>query len=277
VRESQPLAARVASSVISAGAVASFLAGRFAADGPVRTVSLSCASGAAAIAEAVRALRLGQCDIALCGGVGVDVDVMTLAGFGSLGALSHRGISRPFDVRRDGFVVGEGAAMVVLRADVSDGLCQVLGVGRTLDGYRITAPDPAGSGAFRAMQLALLEAGLARVDYVQAHGTSTPLNDRIEAAAIGRVMAAERPPLASSVKGALGHWIAGAGALGFLCACEAVSSGTIMPTVGLEKPDQDCRLEHVMGRSIHEKVESALVNSFAFGGANCSIVVGSPG
>jgi 3-oxoacyl-[acyl-carrier-protein] synthase II len=260
---------------ISAASVASALAAEVDAQGPVQTISLACASGSAAIIEAVRAIRLGVCDVALCGGVGADVDPMMLAGFGLLDALSTSEVSRPFDTARDGFVLGEGAAMFVLSKHAGTSRCELSGIGRSLDGWRLTAPDPKGAGASRAMAAALNDAGLNGVDYVQAHGTSTRLNDAVEAAALRRTLgrALDRAHV-SSVKGALGHWIAGAGALGLLCAHEAVVNGRVLPTAGLETPDPDCDLPHVMGQAIHAHVHTAMVNSFAFGGANCSIVIG---
>src|SRR6185436_14618715 len=172
-REARPFAERIDASVLSPSAVAVALARELGAHGPVETISLACASGSPAIVEAARAIRLGEIDAALCGGVGADVDPLMLAGFGLLGILSPRGVSCPFDAHRDGFVVGEGAAMLVLSAE---------------------------RGAARAMSAALADAGLSAVDYVQAHGTSTPLNDRIEVAAIRRVLgaAADRAHVSSS-------------------------------------------------------------------------------
>lgn len=260
--------------MMSPAAVAQQLAAGLAAAGPVRTVSLACASSAAAVAEAARAIRLGLCDAALCGGVGADVEPLMLAGFGKLGALSLRGLSCPFDSRRDGFVVGEGAAALVLSAERGPALVELCGAGRSLDGHHLTAPDPEGSGARLAMQTALSQAGLSAVDYVQAHGTSTPHNDAVEAQALRAVFgSALDHALVSSVKGALGHWVAGAGALGLLCAYHALVEGVVLPTAGLETPDPACALPHVMGRGRRGRVESALVNSFAFGGANCSLVL----
>lgn len=273
-REARALAAQVHSATVSPAAVASALAGQIGALGPVDTISLACASGAAAIVEATRAIRLGVCDVALAGGVGADVDPFMLVGFGILSALSSRGVSCPFDVHRDGFVVGEGAAMVVLSAVRGDASVEVAGVARSLDAHHLTAPDPSGDGAARAMRGALEDAGSDHVDYVQAHGTSTPLNDAVEAAAIARVLG---PHLSrahvGAVKGALGHWIAGAGAVGFVCGYEAVLSGICFPTAGLVEPDRACSLPHVMGSAIRKNVSMALVNAFAFGGANASIVV----
>ncbi|WP_428268332.1 beta-ketoacyl-[acyl-carrier-protein] synthase family protein [Haliangium sp.] len=286
-RDARALAARIEAQAVSPAAVAAALAGAIGARGPVETISLACASGLAAIVEGARALRLGECDLALCGGVGADVDPLMLVGFGKLGALSERGVSRPFDVHRDGFVVGEGAAMVVLRAaagpgdlaaveGVTDRSVEITGIGRSLDGHHLTAPDPDGDGAFRAMRAALVDAGEPEVGYVQAHGTSTPLNDAIEAKAIRRALGpAADAAWVSSIKGAVGHWIAGAGAVGALCAIEAVRSGRLVPTANLREPDRDCDLRHLMGAGADrgDEIRAALVNAFAFGGANASVVV----
>ena len=270
-RDAREYAARIDASVISPSSVASALAKSIGATGPVETVSLACASSGAAIVEAARAIRLGHCDVALCGGVGADVDPLMLAGFGLLGALSARGASCPFDVARDGFVVGEGAAMLVLASERGDAECEVAGLGRSLDAYHLTAPEPEGDGAARAMLAALHDAGLETVDYVQAHGTSTPLNDAVEIAAMRRAGLAAAH--VSSVKGAMGHWVAGAGAIGAVCAWEAVASGTIVPTAGLREPDPACAGRHVIGQAIRAEVRAALANSFAFGGANACIAI----
>lgn len=273
-QDARHLAAQIHSATVSPAAVASTLAKTIGAAGPVETISLACASGAAAIIEATRAIRLGVCDVALAGGVGADVDPFMLVGFGILGALSSRGISCPFDTRRDGFVVGEGAAMVVLSAERGTARVEVTGVARSLDAHHLTAPDPTGDGATRAMRGALDDAHRDRIDYVQAHGTSTPLNDAVEAAAIQRVLgSAIEHAHVGAVKGALGHWIAGAGAIGFVCGYEAVSSGICLPTAGLVEPDRAFSLPHIVGRAIRKNVSAALVNAFAFGGANASLVV----
>lgn len=273
-REARGFAARIDASAMSPSGVASRLAAELGARGPVETVSLACASGSAAIVEAARAIRIGRCDAALCGGVGADVDPLMIAGFGLLGILSARGVSCPFDLHRDGFVVGEGAAMLVIAAERGDAACEVAGIGRSLDGHRLTAPEPDGDGAARAMEAALRDAGTPFVDYVQAHGTSTPLNDRIEVAAIKRALGAGAArACVSSSKGALGHWVAGAGALGALYAWEAVTRGTVLPTAGLVTPDPLCDVEHVIERAVARDVRTALANSFAFGGANSCLVL----
>jgi 3-oxoacyl-[acyl-carrier-protein] synthase II len=276
-QKARALAARLDASVISPATVASFLAGRVGALGPALTFSLACSSGLAAIVEAARAVGQGEVDVALCGGVGADVDPLMLAGFGLLGILSARGVSCPFDARRDGFVVGEGAALVVLTADPRGARAVVAGVARTLDAHHLTAPHPDGDGAFRAMSRALAQAGDPAVDYVQAHGTSTPHNDAIESQAIRRALGARLDQASvGAVKGALGHWVAGAGAVGFLCALEAVEHGLCLPTAGLERPADDCPLPHVIGAAVQKPVVHALVNAFAFGGANSSVVLRAP-
>jgi len=273
-QRARELAPRIDAAAVSPAAVASMLAGEIGARGPCETLSLACSSGAAAIAEGVRAIRRGEVDVALCGGVGADVDPLMLAGFGLLGALSARGVSCPFDAHRDGFVVGEGAAMMVLSAERGDAVASVAGVGRSLDAWHLTAPDPEGEGAATAMRAALREARIEAVDFVQAHGTSTQLNDEVEARALRRVLGARLAEAhVSSVKGALGHWIAGAGALGFLCAVHALERDEVLPTAGLRNPDPRCELPHVQGQALRKRVGSALVNAFAFGGANTSLVV----
>ncbi len=276
----RPLAAQFDASIISPAAVSSVLAREYGAHGPVQTLSLACSSSAAALAEAARAIRLGVCDVALAGGVGADVDALMLAGFGRLGALSERGHSCPFDVRRDGFVVGEGAAMVWLshqpprQTRPGDSYVEMAGEGRSLDAWHLTAPEPGGRGIRLAMQTALRNAGVDAVDYIQAHGTSTPLNDAVEAVALQQVFGSRLARAhVSSVKGALGHWVAGAGALGFVCAYGALQEGLMPPTANLHQPDPACDLPHILHSALRKDCELALVNAFAFGGANCSLVL----
>lgn len=264
-------------SVVSPATVASTLARQYNATGPVQTISLACASSNAAIVEAARAIDAGECDVALCGGVGADVDPLMMAGFGLLGALSASGLSCPFDTHRDGFVVGEGAAMLVLSSSPNGARAQVLGTGRSLDAYHLTKPHPDGQGAVQAMRAALEEANLKHVDYIQAHGTSTPLNDAAEAQAIATIFQSRTPEiLVSSVKGALGHWIAGAGALGALCAIDAIDTQVASPTASLTQPDPACALRHITGRALGATIHTALANAFAFGGANSTLIFGRP-
>lgn len=273
--QAAPLASSFDASAVSPATVASQLSASIGATGPSRTISLACASSNAAIVEAARAISAGLCEVALCGGVGADVDPLMLAGFGLLSALSAHGLSCPFDIKRDGFIVGEGAAMLVLSAKRQGAIAQVLGTGRSLDAYHLTKPHPEGQGAKAAMRAALAEAKLKGVDYVQAHGTSTPLNDAVEARALQEVLGAHLDDaLVSSVKGAVGHWIAGAGAIGALCAIEALRQGVAPPTAGLTVPDPECELPHVIGQAQRAPIKTSLVNSFAFGGANSTIIFG---
>jgi 3-oxoacyl-[acyl-carrier-protein] synthase II len=260
---------------VSPAAVTSSIAARLGAGGPSHTISLACASSLAAVVTAVRQLRQGSCRHAIVGGVGADVDPFMLAGFGKLGALSVKGVSRPFDQQRDGFVVGEGAVMLWLSTEPSsdDDSLQVLGVGASLDAHHLTAPHPGGAGAEQAMRAALGEAQHVVVDYVQAHGTSTPLNDAVECKAIHRVLG-DQPYRISSLKGALGHWIAGAGALGFLGAVTALR-GHLLPSAGSATIDVNCPGRHIIGQGeSSDAIQHALVNAFAFGGANMSVVLG---
>lgn len=272
-RNAVPLASRIEASAVSPATVASALADEIHAEGPVQTLSMACASGAAAIAEGARAIRMGQVDAVICGGVGADVDPLMLAGFGHLGALSAAGISRPFDAHRDGFVVGEGSAFLVLSAEPGPLGIELAGFGRSLDAYHLTAPDPEGDGMARAIEAALRDSSETSVDLIQAHGTSTPLNDALEALALHRILGEELShiPL-GSVKGALGHWIAGAGALGALAVVESLVQGLALPTAGFRHPDPEFNLDMVIGEARPGNFRTALVNSFAFGGANCSLV-----
>lgn len=264
-----PLAPRLSPALLSPAAVAAALARAIGATGPTATLSLACASGLAAVIEAARAIAQGECDEALAGGVGADVDPLMMAGFGKLGALSARGRSRPFDAQRDGFVVGEGAALLWLSS--RPGPLRLEGCARTVDGHHLTMPDPAGEGAERAMRRALEQADRRAVDHVQAHGTSTPLNDAVEAAALLRVLG-DGAGWVSAVKGALGHWIAGAGAVGLCAAAEALRDGRAPPIAGLLHPDVPLPL--VLGAAQVGPLRSALINAFAFGGANASVVIG---
>ena len=272
--QARSLATRIDASAVSPAAVASALARevrrpRFGADPLDRLRVRRCCHRRGDARDSPRRVRRR-----LCGGVGADVDPLMLVGFGRLGALSARGVSCPFDVRRDGFVVGEGAAFAVLSSEPSKLGLEVSGIARSLDAYHLTKPDPEGDGAARAMQRALLDAGRDFVDYVQAHGTSTPLNDEVEARAIRRVFGTTwKNVYVSAVKGAVGHWVAGAGALGFLCAAHAVQSGSVLPTANLKEPDPRCELRHVLGSAVSADVSSAMVNAFAFGGANACLVV----
>lgn len=263
----------------SAPAVAWALARELGARGPCRTASSACASGASAILEALRALRAGICDAAVCVGVGADVDPLMMAAFGRLGALSARGRAAPFDATRDGFVLGEGAAALVLSIDRGDAVAEVAGGSRTLDGGSLTAPDPDARGAQRAIANAIADAaatGPTSIGYVAAHGTATLMGDAVEAAALRAVLGdGLGGARVGAVKSALGHWIAGAGALGAVCAWHAIAHGELLPTIGVGCISADCVLPHVLGEATHARVDAALVNAFGFGGANACLVLRS--
>lgn len=267
LRRAAAVAHRVNPAVASPHAVAAALAERHGATGPVETFSQACASGLAAVVEAVRALRAGECDRALVGGVGADADPLMHSGFGKLGALSPSGVARPFDPGRDGFVIGEGAAFLHLSTVPSD--LEVRGVARGHEAHHLVAPDPSGEPARRVMAEALRDAGVERPDAVLAHGTGTPHNDLGEGRAI-RAVAGDVP--VASVKGALGHWIAGAGALNLALACLALRSGRWPPTAGLRRVDPACGVR-AAAEALPFSGDVVLTNAFAFGGALSSVAV----
>ncbi len=254
--------------------------------GPNMAVTSACATGANAIGEGVQMIRQGRADVCVAGGSEASVLEIAMAGFGAMRALSTRNedparASRPFDRDRDGFVVGEGAGILVLEslahalARGATVRAEVLGYGTNDDAYHITAPEPDGAGATACMRLALSSAGIEpeRVDYVNAHGTSTVLNDITETKAIKAVFGehAYRLPV-SSTKSMTGHLLGAAGALeAILCVC-ALESSTVPPTMNLEHPDPDCDLDYVPGRARQVAISTALSNSFGFGGHNVSLV-----
>ncbi|MFH1468495.1 MAG: beta-ketoacyl-[acyl-carrier-protein] synthase family protein [Pseudomonadota bacterium] len=260
------------------------------ATGPTSTISTACSSSAQAIGEAYLRLRRGEIDVALTGGVDVLVDPLMVTGFAILGALSTRNAEperacRPFDVDRDGFVLADGAAMLCLetlahaRARGAEVLGEILGYGCSLNAWRITDAPPDGRGAAIAMEAALADAGLcaADIDYVNAHGTSTPQNDVSEARALQRVLGPEvRRVLVSSTKSMTGHTVAACGALELLFSFLALRDGVAPPTINLDHPDPDCDLCHVAQEARPARLRNAFSNSFGFGGNNATLVVGGP-
>lgn len=263
---------------------------RFGIRGYANNVHTACASGGQAVGLAARAIRRGDADFVLAGGYDSMINPLGLAGFCLLGALSddnddpHRA-SRPFDATRNGFVLGEGAAFLVLeewesalarRADIYG---ELAGDGSSLSGYRITDSPPDGDGAIQAMRAALRDAGEApeAVDYVNAHGTSTPMNDLSETNAIKAVFGARARNLpVSSTKSQIGHLIAAAGAVeGALCAL-AIRDSVIPATLNRDHPDPECDLDYVTEGPRSRTVDVALSNSFGFGGTNACLVIRSP-
>ena len=254
--------------------------------GAVYTLSTACAGGSQAIGNAVRLLRSGEADLALAGGCDCLVTRQIISGFSKLSALSTRNdephrASRPFDADRDGFVLGEGAALLVLetletaRSRGANILAEVGGVGLSGDAYRLTDPQPDGDGMVQSMARALDDAGLApdAVDYVNAHGTSTKMNDAAETNALKRLMGdAAHATAVSSTKSMAGHPIHAAGAVESVVCIQTLRHQTIHPTANYETQDPACDLDYVPGAARDARVDAVLNNSFGFGGQNTSLV-----
>lgn len=239
----------------------------------------ACAAAAQAMASAARAVARGEVDVAVAGGHDSMIHPVGILSFVVLGALSPSE-GRPFDRRRDGFLLGEGAALVVMereedaRARGATILGRWLGAGTSVDAWNVTAPHPEGHGAALAMRRALRDAGLEAgdIDYVNAHGTGTPVGDRAEALAVSRVLG-DVP--VSSFKGAVGHCVAAAGAVELALCLAAFREGVLPGTVGLEEPDRDLPA-NVLMTPISRRPQVILSNSFGFGGQNCAVVIGAP-
>ncbi len=260
---------------------------QFGFKGPNFATVSACASGAHAIGEALRLIQAGDADVILAGGSESTITPMALAGFGSARALSTRNddpqrASRPFDQERDGFVIGEGAALLVLeredhaRRRGAQPLCELAGYGASGDAYHMTAPCVDGEGAARAMQRALDDAGLAPEDvsYINAHGTSTPAGDSAEVSAIKTVFGEHaRRLMVSSTKSMTGHLLGAAGGLEAVATALTVLRGIVPPTINLEEPDPTCDLDFVPNQARPHPVKAALSNSFGFGGHNVTLAV----
>lgn len=251
--------------------------------GPCETIVTACASGTHAVGNAARAIAAGRCDAMLAGGAEAPLTEIGLVGFENMTALSSSGISRPFDTERDGFVIAEGAAALVLE-DLDRALARdahvyalLLGAASTADAHHITAPSPGGSGAASCMEQALADAGLAPEDigHVNAHGTSTPLNDQSEAEAIAKVFGSPGPPV-TSIKGITGHALAGAGAIEAVAAALSIEHRLIPPTAGTATPDPQLAIEVVTGVARPWNPGAVVSNSFGFGGHNGTLVL-APG
>ena len=260
---------------------------RYGAKGANYCTVSACASSAHALGNAFRSIKYGESDVMIAGGTEATVSAQTVAGFAAMKALSERNdspetASRPFDATRDGFVLGEGAGMVVMEelehalARGATILAEIVGFGQTADAYHITAPSEGGEGAVRAMKLALKEAGAdpSDVDYVNAHGTSTPANDKNESAAIRTLLGQRaREVIVGSTKSMTGHTLGAAGAIeGVICAL-ACREGKIPPTINYTTPDPDCDLNYGTGGVTERPVRLALSNSFGFGGHNVCLAV----
>jgi 3-oxoacyl-[acyl-carrier-protein] synthase II len=263
------------------------LAGLFGAEGPSGTVQTACTSSAQAIGEALRTIRRGALDVALAGGAECIVSPIEVQLFCLLGVMSKQNdtpglASRPFDARRDGFVMGEGAGFLVLEerehalARGARIVAELAGYGTACDAYRITDEAPDGRGAIRAMRAAIADAGLALTDvgYVNAHGTSTPMNDRVESAAIKGVFGEHaRRLLVSSTKSMIGHTISAAGAIELATTVLALRDQIAPPTINYHVPDPDCDLNYVPNVPVSFRSPAAISNSFGFGGHNDCLLV----
>jgi len=259
---------------------------RYGITGPVITQVAACASSVIAFIDGLRMIQLDEVDVALVGGSEGSLLPIAFAALGNMGALSRRNddpthASRPFDRDRDGFVFGEGAGIVVLEsaehamARGAKILCEVIGGGMTADAFHISAPEPTGRGAAAAMTKALRNAAVApdEIDYIVAHGTSTPLNDATETRAIKAAFGAHAYKVAiSSPKSMVGHLLGAAGVASGLAAIGAIREGVIPPTANLENPDPECDLDYVPRVARVKRVDTAMINGFGFGGQNAVAV-----
>ena len=268
--------------MMMANAGGATLAMRYGWMGPSENVVTACAAGTHAVGNAARLIADGRCDAVMAGGSEAPFTPTAVAGFTNMTALSSSGVSRPFDVERDGFVMAEGAAALVLedwdmaRARGAVILAEVLGSASTADAHHITAPAPGGSGAVHCMQLALDDAGVRPSDvvHVNAHGTSTVLNDAAEAEALSKVFGTSPGPLVTSTKGVTGHGLGAAGALEALAVVLAMQTRLIPPTVGLTVLDPELpSIRMVMGEPAGWTPGVSISNSFGFGGHNGTLVI----
>ena len=256
--------------------------------GPLSSQCTACAASNMSIGDGADAIRLGRADVMLCGGTEAPVTEVGIAGFSAMRALSRRNddpekASRPFDAQRDGFVMGEAGAVVVLeelehaRARGAKIYAELLGYGVSSDARHITEPDPTGKNPARAMTMAFGDAGIAadEIDYINAHGTSTPLGDasetRVLKLALGEDTARKTP--VSSTKGATGHCLGAAGGVEAIFSILAVDRGVLPPTINYEEPDPECDLDYIPNEAREADVRTAVSNSFGFGGHNATIVV----
>lgn len=259
---------------------------RYGFKGPNFGIVNACTSGATAIGEAFRLIREGRVDVMITGGAEAVVTKLSVASFNGLRALSTRNdepqkASRPFDRNRDGFVLSEGAGILILESEEqarSRGARihgEIIGYGATDDAFHVVMPDPTGEAPYRAMKQAIEDAGVeaARIDYINAHGTSTDLNDKTETLAIKMLFgpAANKVPISSS-KSMTGHLIGAAGAVEAIYCVMAMKKGIVPPTINLEEPDPECDLDYTPNKAVAKDIEYALSNSFAFGGQNASLL-----
>src|SRR3954469_9497832 len=264
---------------------------RYGFKGPNHSVVTACSTGAHAIGDAARLIMLDDADVMVCGGTEAAICRLGLAGFASARALSTNfnddppRASRPWDQERDGFVMGEGAGILVLeeldhaKARGAKIYAEVIGYGMSGDAYHLTAPAEDGNGAFRSMRNALRRAGITpdKIDYINAHGTSTPLGDEIELGAVKRLFGDHAYELSmSSTKSAIGHLLGAAGSVEAIFSIMAIRYGVVPPTLNLDNPSRSCDIDLVPKRAKERRVTYALSNSFGFGGTNASLIFAGP-
>jgi 3-oxoacyl-[acyl-carrier-protein] synthase II len=259
----------------------------YGAKGPNLSVTTACAAGTHAVGEAFRSVSRGDCDMAITGGSESTICPLAVGGFNAMKALSRNNenpekASRPFDKNRNGFIISEGAGMVILeelehaKNRGAHIIAEVIGFGLSGDGYHMAAPPEDGDGAVRCMQMALDDAGLAPedIDYINAHGTSTPLNDVVETKAIKTVFGEHAYKLAiSSTKSMTGHMLGGAGGIESVFLALSIRDQIIPPTINLENPDPECDLDYVPNKARETAIRAAISNSFGFGGTNAVLAM----
>jgi 3-oxoacyl-[acyl-carrier-protein] synthase II len=260
---------------------------RSGAKGPINCSVTACAAGTSAIGDCYKAIAYGDADAMISGGVESAVTPLGVGGFCAMRALSTRNddpqkASRPFDKGRNGFVIAEGCGVLILE-ELSFAqkrgakiYAEIIGYGCTSDAYHLAAPPPGHEGAARSMQVALKDAGLktADIDYINAHGTSTPLNDLYESQAIKSLFGEHAKRLmVSSTKSMTGHMLGGTGAVEAIFAIKAITEGIIPPTINLEDPDEGCDLDYVPNVARHQSITTAMSNSFGFGGVNAVLIM----
>jgi 3-oxoacyl-[acyl-carrier-protein] synthase II len=259
---------------------------RTGAKGPNSATATACTTSSHAVGDSYRLIQRGEADVMICGGSEAAVTPMGIGGFGAMRALSQRNddpcrASRPWDLDRDGFVVGEGAGILILEdydhavRRGANMLAEVVGYGMNADAYHITSPSEDGDGAYRVMRIALADAGIEphQIDYINAHGTSTPVGDRIETTAIKRAFGEHAYKVAiSSTKSMTGHLLGGSGGLEAGLCVLAIRDQIAPPTINLENPDPECDLDYVPGRARPMRIDYALSNSFGFGGPNGCLI-----
>jgi 3-oxoacyl-[acyl-carrier-protein] synthase II len=272
--------------MLMSNCAAAEIAIRYGLRGLTLSLASACATGTHAIGEAARLIRTGTATVVICGASDAWIHPLTMAGFDNMQALSRRNeeperASRPFDAEREGFVAGEGAGVLVLeslaqaRSRAAHIYAEVTGYGASTDAYHLTAPDEKGKGAALSMGRALDDAGLGPedIEYINAHGTSTPLNDAMETRAIRQVFGAYayRVPI-SSTKSMIGHLLGAAGAVEAIACVKSLESGVLHPTTNYETPDPDCDLDYVPNQARETHPRTALSNSFGFGGHNATLI-----